>query len=296
MEGSGIVLLILGAVNLLLFFFTLIQLLFILRRARQLQQEGVSFNGPKIFYVVIMLTFLVRGSFFIVETFALEGTVTVGGNGVSTWAHSAEILFFFNYFMLFLLWMNFYYTVSSTIDRGNSPVRSILMCGMCIFSVILIPTFFLLEILGTALMLDVEKLNSYVSVAFGSLELLVSLGFVYYAICLILTIKESGNIPDELIRRIKQVSFVSAICTLCFTVRAVTTFLFLVRNEDFFTNGYFFHTSPFVMLAYFASLEIVPTCLIVYLLTQLPDWKVQDVEEERNSMYEAVYDNEMEGY
>jgi len=271
-------LLSLGSLDLLLFFFTLVQLLLICTRERQQKDVGLSSNGQRLFYVVMMVALLVRGVFFVCESFVLQSTLDISDTTRSIWTHSGDILFFFAYFMLFLLWMNFYYIMNESFDREQSQSRNVVVSLICCLCTILLPAFVILEIVGSFLSWELEKVNSLVSTGFATLEIILIIGFVYYGLSLAVSVHKGGRAVNAQISRIKKVSGVVAVTSICYGAKAVTIYYFLEEGEDFFSNGYFLHTSAYVMLAYFVAFEVLPSILILYLLTHLPTWREKDFE------------------
>jgi len=180
--------------------------------------------------------------------------------------------------------MNFYYMVSETFEL-NVRARVIAMCSMCCFVTCIVPLYFILEAIWAIMRLELENYNKWIAIVFAVLEIFVVFGFIYYGICLGLALNRFSGLLPEQRARIKKVTFVATACSLCFALRAVLTFVSIANDQEFFSKGYFFHTSWFVLLVYFLAFEIFPSILIIYLLGNLPQWKVSDYyETERASL------------
>jgi len=160
-----------------------------------------------------------------------------------------------------------------------------------------LPVFVIVEIVGSVLEWELEKINSIISTGFATLELLLLIGFVYYGLSLIIAIYRGGREVSSQTSRVKKVGGVVAATSICYGVKAITFYYFLHTGEDFFSNGYFLHTSAYVMLTYFIAFELVPSILILYLLTHLPTWREKDYERYSTMLlnnYEEMDDQDRE--
>jgi len=60
---------------------------------------------------------------------------------------------------------------------------------------------------------------------------------------------------------------VTAICTLCFTLRALIVLLSTLDNSDFALDV---DLHPALNLIYYTTVEIVPSALVLFILRKLP--------------------------
>jgi Protein of unknown function (DUF1084) len=67
--------------------------------------------------------------------------------------------------------------------------------------------------------------------------------------------------------RAMQVGAVTLVCTLCFTARALLIALGTVDAPDFALDV---AKHPLLNLAYYSSVEIVPSALVLFILRKLP--------------------------
>jgi len=224
----------------------------------------------------------VRGIFLMIQPDESSKRVT------SLWGHFSDGFFFLVFFMLFLLWMNFYYTISENFESklkvATCSVFGIVLC--------MVPLYFIVELVLLAMFeVDLQEYNIWLAAVVSIMEILLIIGCAFIGILFFLVMRKDRELKildKEQKRRIMKVSLVVAFCTISFGCRSIVSLVSVSQNNDLFAAGNFFN-SWYEIILYFSSFDIIPCILILYLLGNLPTWKMKDAEDpDRTSL--LIYD------
>jgi len=187
------------------------------------------------------------------------------------WAHLATLLLLLAYFMLFVVWMNFFYIIEGMISF-NGRLVLFLLFGL---ASLLVPAYLIMSIIWLLQNNDVDSFDAVTSSTFAAVNLLVGVGIVFFAIRLFnrTQMKELSTT-----RKIQgyQIGIIVALCTICYSVKASLTLLHTMDTGNLDKDGSNnFEYNYIITFLYFFSLETVPLCLMVLLLWFVPAWKLE---------------------
>jgi len=171
-----------------------------------------------------------------------------------------SILFFSTYTLLILFWAEIIHHARNQSLSFPQKLRPIFISTNMVVYLILIGFWLLLFFFP----LNADIIDVVANIFLAGISLVAAIGFVIYGGWLYVMLK---RFPIDSIGRkskLKEVGWVTVICTTCFTVRAGLIVYGTLVNVD--AEYYFVGT-------YFLLVEILPSFLVLWILRKIPPKK-----------------------
>jgi len=230
-----------------------------------------KWSGKKLFHLIITLCMIVRGSFFLLQPSFTHGDFPWHTSVLIIWIQAASMLFLLAYFNLLLFWAEFYYSVAGKTQKQVADTMRIPLLLFMLFIVAISATFLILSLLWLNDDILAEKLDMISSAVMSFLAVLVGCGFLSYGIRLYLLLRKYQLISPRKRAQTWKVVGVAVGCTICFLTRAGIVLYSLRQATQGFNKN--FNAPWAVVFVFFFFLEVVPICLMLFLLRKLPNWK-----------------------
>ncbi|EGC28402.1 hypothetical protein DICPUDRAFT_85501 [Dictyostelium purpureum] len=236
----------------------------------------------KIFFITaIIISMFSRGVYFITTPLILDNRIDMPLNAYLFWNHMVDFSFFLAYLMLFISWLEFYYTAKvggKHFTKGNGIF--IIISIFAFSSVSLISALFFISNKEC----EVKKVDIGTSFYIATLNLLTSILFGIYGIKIYKLIEGNNQVLER--KSTFKIKIITWICSFCFLAR---TFLMLYSAISVwnYSDTKSFDVDWYLVLIYFVTLEIVPTCALLFFLRSSKKKKLTHYEKARfnNNQY-----------
>jgi len=235
----------------------IIQLFRIFKRVPEL-----GWTTQKLFLFLTMLSSLVRCAFFAVVPYLDQGNFFMENFEEPAFTILDTLpgaLYFSTYTLLILFWAEIIHHARNQSISFPQKLRPIFMTINVLVYLFLGAFWLLLYFLSSSLtqLLDI-LLNVYMAIIY----LGAALGFIVYGGRLYLMLKQFPIESRGRQSKLKEVGWVTVICTTVFSLRAllllVITFVTQIELNDIF------------IAVYYALVEVIPALLVLYVLRKLP--------------------------
>lgn len=250
---------ILGGFYVVLVFLPIIQLLRI-----HLRVPDLGWTTQKLFLFLTLLSSLVRCTFFALVPYIHGDFFMVNFENYPVFTildTLPSILFFSTYTLLILFWAEIIHHARNQSLSFPQKLRPIFMTINMVVYLVLVACWLLLFFLYQHTHAIDIALNMYLAVIYLS----AGFGFVVYGGRLYMMLKQFPIESRGRRSKLKEVGWVTVICTTCFILRAglliFSTFDLAMDVNDYFIG------------AYYLSVEVVPSALVLFILRKLPPKK-----------------------
>eukprot|EP00002_Diphylleia_rotans_P022415 TRINITY_DN438_c0_g2_i1.p1 TRINITY_DN438_c0_g2~~TRINITY_DN438_c0_g2_i1.p1 ORF type:complete len:300 (-),score=43.51 TRINITY_DN438_c0_g2_i1:285-1184(-) len=232
----------------------------------------LSRETKKLFRVLTMIVCVGRCIYNTATPFIFADEPTYGERLVElVFPRMISIVYYSTYMLLVVVWARLFYTMQdpneefqaesdAKIEKFYNRVNTFLISIQLVF----IGLFFITKS-GDGDDLDMYyDLVSANSIFLAALMIMWAVGFAWFGLLLYINMKAVAantflRSRQLVLLRLRKVSTITAICTLCFLIRAILTCMYMNRNEldersDKFVNGY--------VIVYFVG-EIIPSILVL---------------------------------
>ncbi|KAF2069495.1 hypothetical protein CYY_009184 [Polysphondylium violaceum] len=223
----------------------------------------------KVFISVIIVAMFSRGVYFLLSPMIIDGYLeSFPLNGFLFWNHMIDLSFFLAYFMLFVSWAEAYYQAS---DRSETLIfkNNYVIVSLALFilaSIAVIAVFFFISNTDD----ECKRVDFATTFYIASLNLITAALFGVYGVRLYKLLNENPVLRRRYSWKIKALTWICTLCFLCRTFMMIFSVVSLSNNPD--TKS--FNLAWYWTLIYFVSLEIIPTCSMLYFLRTPPKKRV----------------------
>lgn len=173
------------------------------------------------------------------------------------------LLFFTTYTLLVLFWAEIYHQAKSLPTGKLRP--TFMATNVAVYAVqVGLLVFFGLAPSGSRLQ-EVAMFSSNMFLVLVSIA--AAGGFLMYGGRLFVMLRRFPIESRGRKKKLREVGMVTAICTICFTLRAIIVLMSLLDSKDFALD---ITTHPMLNVLYYTLVEIVPSALVLFILRKLP--------------------------
>ncbi|GAM26945.1 hypothetical protein SAMD00019534_101200, partial [Acytostelium subglobosum LB1] len=223
-------------------------------------------SSRKIFTSVIVLAMFGRGVYFLLSPSIIDGNLqSFPLNAFFFWNHMIDFAFFLAYFMLFVSWANFYYrtSVGSDSELLDNKATVILFISFVLGSIITIAVFFFTADTDE----ECKRVDLATTCYIASLNVITAGLFGVYGLKIYRLIDEFKFVFKRVHSwKIKAITWICSLCFLCRSCMMVFSVLELSDNPD--TKS--FSVDWYWVFIYYLTLEMLPTCAMLFFLRKGP--------------------------
>jgi len=223
-------------------------------------------SGKKLFHGIIILFLFVRGTYFLVNPFFVDGDLPAYTESMNAaWKSLGSLIFLLAYFFLLLFWADFCYRVSRSHIRVFVSLRTPLLVFLSLITVLAICVC----VVSIALGMDPNassKFDMSLAAIMALLALFVAVGFFYYGVRLIVVLRAYSSLSMRKQAQTRKVVAVAVGCTLCFLTQSIMILVSVFAELSSGDTGRSWSVPDWVVFVFFFGLETVPSVAMLYLL------------------------------
>jgi len=222
----------------------------------------LGWTTQKLFLFLTLLSSLVRTVFFIVVPWLHDNVFFMAQfakhPAFTILDQLPAVLFFSTYTLLILFWAEIIHHARNQSISFPQKLRPIFMSINMVLYLVLIAFWLVLFIFNSQQKYIDDALNGFLA----SIFLFAAFGFILYGGRLYVMLKQFPIESRGRRSKLKEVGWVSVICTTCFTLRAALLIYSTISQK---IDARFWFVG-----AYYVVVEVLPSSLVLFILRKLP--------------------------